>query len=162
MPDQAFDFGHEPDELDEAAGMIDEAIQAGAEDRLLPAAFPKQVLPLFENLGKTLREDESMEFSPAPSRGGPTIVYTHVVRNKLLARITDEYTDRVTISGEVRRASIDGNRFTVRQDNGFIVEGRFKPEQEGTITEALHEHASCRVEIGGIGTFGSDGILKTN
>src|SRR5207253_128034 len=100
------------------------------------------------------------EFSPQSQNGNERIVYTHVVRKKLLARITNEYTDTVTIVGEVRRASIDGNRFSVRQDNGITVEGRFQPEQEATITEALHEHASCRVEIVGKGTFDTVGELK--
>lgn len=160
VADQSLDFGREPDELDEAAVLIDEAIKAGAEDRMLPSSFPKFVLPLFESLGKSLREDESMEFSPQSQNGNEKIVYTHVVRNKLLARITSDYTDTVTIVGEVRRASIDGNRFSVRQDNGTTVEGRFQSEQEATITEALHEHASCRVEIVGRGTFDTDGELK--
>jgi hypothetical protein len=158
--DDALDFGHQPDELDEAAAIIDEAIKAGAEDRMLPTAFPKQALPLFEDLGKSLREDESIEFSPAPERGGSNVVYTLAVRKKLLSRLTEEYTDRVTIAGEVRRASLDGNRFAVRQDDGTTVEGRFQPEQEAKITEALHEHATCRVEVLGSGTFGPDGVLK--
>jgi hypothetical protein len=160
VADSALPFAHQPDELDEAAGLIDEAINAGAEDRMLPPEFPKSVLPLFENLGKSIREDESIEFLPPRERGGPSALYTHVVRRRLLARLVDEYSDRVNVIGEIRRASIDGNRFAVRQDDGITIEGKFQPEQEATITEALHEHASCRVEVSGKGTFGADGVLK--
>ena len=160
VADSALPFAHQSDELDEAAGLIDEAIKAGAEDRMLPPEFPKSVLPLFENLGKSIREDESIEFLPPRERGGPSALYTHVVRRRLLARLVDEYSDRVNVIGEVRRASIDGNRFAVRQDDGVTIEGRFLPEQEAIITEALHEHSSCRVEISGKGTFGPDGFLK--
>lgn len=159
VADSALPFAHQPDELDEAAGLIDEAIRAGAEDRMLPQEFPKNVIPLFENLGKSIRDDESIEFLPR-ERGGSNAVYTLLVRKRLLARIADEYNDRVKVVGEVRRASIDGNRFAVRQDDGVTIEGKFQPEQEAKITEALHEHSSCRVEVSGTGTFGPDGILK--
>lgn len=160
VADSVLNFGHQPDELDEAAVLIDEAIRATAEDRMLPQEFPKNVIPLFENLGKSIQEDESIEFLPPSERGGSTAVYTLAVRRRLLARMVDEYSDRVTIIGEVRRASIDGNRFSVRQDDGVTIEGRFQPDQETMITEALHEHSSCRVEVIGNGTFGSDGVLK--
>jgi hypothetical protein len=160
LADSTLPFAHPPDELDEAAGLIDQAIRAGAEDRMLPQEFPKNVIPLFESLGKSIREDESIEFLPPRERGGTSAVYTHVVRSRLLARMVDEYSDRVKVTGEVRRASIDGNRFAVRQDDGITIEGKFQPEQEAQITEALHEHSSCRVEVSGKGTFGADGILK--
>lgn len=160
VADSTLPFSHQPDELDEAAGLIDEAIRAGADDRMLPQEFPKTVIPLFENLGKALKEDESIEFFPPRERGGSKAVYSLVVRRRLLARMVDEYSDRVKVVGEVRRASIDGNRFAVRQDDGVTIEGKFQSEQEAQITEALHEHSSCRVEVRGKGTFGADGVLK--
>jgi hypothetical protein len=75
--------------------------------------------------------------------------------------MTSEYTDQVRLVGEIRLASIDGNRFAVLPDGGTIVQGHFKPEQEATITEALREHATCRVELIGSGTFGADGALNS-
>ena len=69
-----FAAGHKPDELDEAATLLDEAMNAAANDQLLPAGFPKNVIPLFDDLGKTLCEDETIEFSPA--RGGTKIIYS--------------------------------------------------------------------------------------
>ena len=158
VQEDLFPSKRQPDELDEAVALVDEAMRAAIEDRLLPAGFPKNVIPLFDDLGKTLREDENLEFSPA--RGGAKIIYTTAIRDRLLKRSPNEYSDQINIQGEIRSASIDGNRFTVRQDDGTKVEGRFQPEQEVIITDALREHDACRVEIHGIGLFGADGILK--
>lgn len=160
ISESALPFAHQPDELDEAAALIDETIMAAAEDRMLPDGFPKTVLPLFEDLGKSIRENESIEFLAPQERGGSKAVYTPVVRKRLLARMVDEYSDQVAITGEVRRASIDGSRFAIRQEDGVTIEGKFQPEQERLITEALHEHSACRVEVRGKGTFGPDGGLK--
>lgn len=147
-----------PDELDEAVALLDEAMKAAAEDKRLPDIFPKNVIPLFDNLGKTLREDESIEFLSTGGRGN--VIYTREVRERILKRTANEYTDRVKIQGEIRSASIDGNSFTIRQDNGAKINGRFQPDQEIIITDALREHSSCRVEIQGVGFFGTDGDLK--
>lgn len=153
-----FPAARKPDELDEAAVLLDEAMNAAAGDQLLPAEFPKDIITLFDDLGKTLREDESIEFTPA--RGGARVIYTREVRDRLLKRSANEYSDQINIQGEIRSASVDGNRFTVRQDDGSKIDGRFQPPQEVIITEALREHASCRVEIQGVGFFGADGALK--
>lgn len=158
VEESLFPAVRKPDELDEAAALLDEAMNAAAGDQLLPAGFPKNVIPFFDDLGKTLRDDESIEFSPA--RGGAKIIYTREVRDRLLKRSANEYSDQLNIHGEIRAASLDGNRFTVRQDDGTKVEGRFQPEQEVIITDALREHVSCRVEIQGVGFFSADGILR--
>lgn len=157
VADESFDF-REPDELDEAVALVDEAILAAEKDRLLPANFPKNVIPLFEELGKTLREGESIEFYPPAERS--KVIYTTVVRERLLARGTGEYQDAVTVSGEMRGTQLDGNRFTLRLQDGTNVSGKFQPDQETAITDALRDHASCRVEIQGLGIFDPDGLLK--
>lgn len=153
-----FPSDHIPDELDEAVALLEESMKAAAEDKRFPDVFPKNVIPLFDGLGKTLRGDESIEFSSA--RGRMSVVYTIEVRERILKRTANEYTDRIKIQGEIRSASIDGNSFTIRQDDGAKISGRFQHDQEIIITDALREHSSCRVEIQGTGFFGTDGGLK--
>ena len=143
---------------DEAVSLVDEAILAAENDRLLPANFPKNVIPLFAELGKTLREEESIEFHPP--KGRSKVTYNTLVRERLLARGTREYQDMVTVSGEMRGTQLDGNRFTLRLQDGTNVSGKFQPDQETAITDALREHTSCRAEIQGLGIFGPDGLLK--
>jgi hypothetical protein len=48
-------FDHE---LDEAATLLQQAIQAAGQGQSAPAQLPRTVIPLFEELGSTLHEDE--------------------------------------------------------------------------------------------------------
>ena len=50
-----FDLGSQ-DEFDKAAELVDAAISAANDDRLLPEALPANVVPLFREFGRTLRE----------------------------------------------------------------------------------------------------------
>lgn len=150
-----------PDELDEAARILEEAIDAASTDAPLPSAFPKNVIPLFEQLGRTLETDDKIEFEPprtAPAR--KKVVYTQQTRSRLIERGTGEYTDVVTLSGEIRAADLDGGNFSLRRADGSKVFGKFSSEHEAKITEALKEHESCLLEVEGTAAFFPDGQIK--
>ncbi|MBI4659982.1 MAG: hypothetical protein HY735_14165 [Verrucomicrobia bacterium] len=148
---------NEPDELDEAVRLVAEAIQAGEADQPLPDQLPKIVIPLFDNYGKTLREDESFEQKP---EGSPTVAsYSRKSRERLLQFCAEGYTDRVDFTGEVRVVDLAG-RFELRLQDGTKVPARFSPEQEAMITEALREHKSRRLRVKGTAEFSPDGKIK--
>jgi hypothetical protein len=150
-----------PDELDEAARILEEAIDAASADAPLPSDFPKNVIPLFEQLGKTLEPDDSIEFEPPPrARARKKVVYTPQTRSRMIERATGEYTDVVNVSGEIRAADLDGGNFTLRREDGSKVSGKFSPEHEAQITEALKEHASCSLQAEGTATFFPNGEIK--
>lgn len=155
------DFEREPDELDEAARVLEEAIDAASADAPLPSDFPKNVISLFEQLGKTLEADDSIEFEPPRSaRTRKKVVYTQQTRTRMIERATGEYTDVVNVSGEIRAADLDGAKFTLRREDGSKVEGKFSPEHEAQITEALKEHQSCSLQVEGTASFFPDGQIK--
>lgn len=104
------------DELDQAAEIIEATIEAAGEGRILPENLPKPVIPLFEELGKTLGEGECMY---AKARNRPSEVkYTHEVRHRLATWLERTYEDIVDLTGEVRLAGLDGCNFTIRLDDG--------------------------------------------
>jgi hypothetical protein len=71
------------------------------------------------------------------------------------------YTDSVDLIGEVRATDLDGLKFTMRVQGGRKITGRFKPEQETLVLEALGEHFSRRMRVTGVGQFArEDGTLK--
>jgi len=71
------------------------------------------------------------------------------------------YEDIVDLTGEVRAADLDGLNFTVRLDEGFKIPGKFEPEHEPEIIEALKEHTTCRLKIKGTAEFAhKDGSIK--
>src|SRR5262249_33364998 len=73
---------------------------------------------------------------------------------------TEFYSDDVDLIGEVRGTELDGQKFVLRLDNGRKISGRFQPEQEPLILEALSGHLSRRLRVIGVGQFGADGNLE--
>lgn len=154
-------FEREPDELDEAARVLEEAIGAVSADSPLPSNFPKNVIPLFEQLGKTLEAGDSIEFEPPRgARERKKVVYAQQTRTRMVERATGEYTDVVNVSGEIRAADLDGGNFSLRREDGSKVFGKFSPEHEAQITEALKEHQSCSLHVEGTASFFPDGQIK--
>jgi hypothetical protein len=151
-------FQLNPDELDEAVDLIADTIRAVANDELLPEEFPKNVMPLFESYGKTLRPDEVFELVTA--RRARSAQYSARERFKLVELAQAEYEDAVDLVGEIRAADLDGASFSLRCEDETKVQGKFSPEQEATITDALRQHSTCRLRVKGIAKFQPGGRIK--
>lgn len=151
-------FEPPPDELDEAVVLVTDSIKSVSEDKAFHRDFPKNVIPLFSEYGKTLREDESIELKPA--KKGATARYSSKERKHLVELVQAGYEDIVDLVGEIRAADLDGGNFALRLADETKVTGKFSPEQETTIIEALREHASRRLHIKGRAEFLPDGKLK--
>jgi hypothetical protein len=57
--------------------------------------------------------------------------------------------EHVELCGEVRAVDLDDQEFSLRLDDGSQVVAKFTREQEESITQALHEHATCRLRLKG-------------
>lgn len=161
---EADELGLDPeDDVAAAVGLIDDCIEAGnaASGAPLPERFPRSVIVLFEDFGRTLRADEGVE-SRAAGRS-QTVDYTPRTRDALLTRVHDGYEDAVDVTGEVRAASLrpaGGGEFTLSLERGGKAEGVFSPEHEARVTQALHEHRTLQLRVRGTGHFDADGTLR--
>jgi hypothetical protein len=158
--DDALEF-HTPDEVDRAAELIDATFLAASNDEPLPEDLPVRIIPMFEGLGKTLRDDEGIETvarDPAQcARFDPRI------RQRIIERVQEAYEDLIDLEGEVRAAALrtsDGGTFRIHLGDGVAVEGAFTPEQEGEVTEALHKHHELRIRVRGLGEFARNGRIQ--
>jgi hypothetical protein len=154
-----FDPRPRADEIDEAAQLIDDTIAAVSEERAIPDRMPKAALPLLAALGENLRDGEVIwtraARSPRPAE------FTCTTRGRVERLLEAVYEDRVEIVGEVRSADVDQRNFAIRDSTGAKVPAKFQAEHEAEITDALHDHASCRVAIIGVGEFSArDGSLR--
>jgi len=149
--DGELEFEPPRDELDEAVTLIADTIDAAAAGSQLPEELPKNVIPLFSNYGRTLGEGESFEHI-IPNRPKPACYNVHV-RDEVIRRAQGVYEDHVDLVGEVRAADLDGCNFTLRLDDGAKIPGKFTPDQEALIVEALREHATQRLKLTGRGEF---------
>ena len=150
------------DEFDEAVILIDQAIAAANDDDLMPAGLPSNVIPLFRDFGKTLRDDEVLF-----TRGRSAVeeaAYTAKARKRLAEWVEATYPDLVDVAGEVRMANVGPGRFALQVDTGMgqaLVEGKYSAADETKVLDALHEHRTARLRVRGIGEFGTaDRMLK--
>ena len=141
------------DEFDEAARLVDAAIAAANDDGLLPEALPVNVIPLFRDFGRTLRDDEVL-FTRA--RHGPhEAPYTARSRQRLAEWVEPTYEDAVEVAGEVQMASVKGQFSLLIADSAQQVTGKFSAEQEAQVLEALQQHKTVRLAVRGVGEFGT-------
>jgi hypothetical protein len=150
------------DEFDEAVALIDQAIRAANDEDLLPVGLPSNVIPLFRDFGKTLRDDEVLF---TRGRGSESEApYTAKARQRLAEWIEPSYEDIVSVSGEVRMANVGPGRFALQVDRTggqAVIEGKFSPEDESKVLAALQQHRSARLQVKGLGEFGTaDRLLK--
>jgi hypothetical protein len=139
------------DELDEAVEMLDDAIEAIAADKPLPEALPKNVIPLFGDYGKTLRNDEQIELRIPHRRKGAS--YGAPERERFIKLAETAYEDLVDYTGEIRAADLDRGNFVLKLPDGAKIIGKFTPDQETTITDALRAHVSARLHVRGRAEF---------
>ncbi|WP_372827314.1 hypothetical protein [Polaromonas sp.] len=153
------DFGN-LDEFDEAADLIDAAITAANEDQLLPDALPSNVIPLFRDFGKSLRADEVL-FTRS-RHGSKDAAYTAKARKRLAEWVGETYEDVVDVIGEVRMANVGPGNFTLQLEKAeTLVGGRFSPEQEAEVLDALRNHRAVRLRVQGTAEFAtSDRQIK--
>jgi hypothetical protein len=158
--DQAsLDWGN-LDEFDEAAQLIDAAISAASADHLLPDSLPSNVVPLFRELGKTLRPDETL-FTKA-RHSSSEARYDAPARRRLGEWLDLTYEDLVDVVGEVRMAHVGPGAFSLLLEDGVTaVQGRFTSEQEDIVLDALRNHRSAQLRVRGVAEFGThDRALK--
>jgi hypothetical protein len=147
------------DELEEAACLLENSIELASSSDTPPKGLPRSVIPLFQDLGRTLQSDEFIRVSTAPGPGGARFDYR--VKTRILSWASTSYSDYIDLLGEVRGTDLDGLKFTLRLSDGRKIPGRFEAEQEGIVLEALGEHLSRRLRVVGHGEYSpEDGSLQ--
>ncbi len=146
------------DELDDAVTLVTETIDAAGNDQSLPEQFPKHLLVLFQDYGKTLRDDEWIEHRPPKRESG--IRYDALVRERLTRWVESPYEDAIDLTGEVTMARVSNPLMTIQLDGDRKIEAAFRPEDEDKITTALRDHKTAKLRVIGRGLFGPDGVVR--
>lgn len=159
IPEDGGNFSLLDDELDQAADLLESTIERAVAGQPLPTELPKNVIPLFDEFGRTLQLGEAIGIRSV--RRNVEVRYTQEVKARLARVAEGDYEDSVDIAGEIRAADVDGSSFALRENDGNKVRGFFAPEQEMLFTEALRDHAERRLRVIGVGEFsGATGRLK--
>ena len=152
---------YQPDEVDEAARIINSTIRSAEKDEPFPDTLPASIIPMFAEWGNSLGADEAIELS---SDGRDHLArFNHGTRERILSRMPEVHEDRIDLIGEVRAAGLrttEGGSFTIQLEDGATVEGAFNADQETSITDALHKHRSIRVRLVGMAEFERGGRIR--
>lgn len=146
--------GHE---CEEAIELVADTIEAINKDTELPKNFPKQLLSLLRQYGKTIKTDESIgQITPKRSE---TIKYTADSRKRFLEKFNDEPRNLVEVKAEVTMVNVANQKLQLKLDDGRNISASFKIDQEKLVTEALMQHQTIRLEISGEAIFTLEGEL---
>jgi hypothetical protein len=142
------------DELDEAAVLLQFSIQSASRSEGPPRTLPRSIIPLFQEFGKALRSEEFIVIASGTSPSGAR--YDSRVKTHIMSWVSGTYRDPIELTGEVRGTDLDGLKFMLRLTDGRKVPGRFEPNQEQVVLEALNQHAKRRLRVIGEGEFSPD------
>ena len=145
-----------PNELEEAVELINEAIKCVDSGKRIPQSLPKNVIPLFANYGKTLRDDEYIEQKTAKT--GDIARFTRNVREEFERRSLDSYQDQFDIIASVVMARVNKPKFAVLV-HGLEVEATFEEEFTDIIFQALESKTNVPVRMTGLADFSADGAM---
>ncbi len=143
-----------------ASQLVVDAVKASDEARVLPSELPRNVIQLMCKLGQNLNEDEEIRLMDLSDQNTERVAtLTIPVRERIGRYVEIPWEDSVDQVGVVTMANLKGK--ATLDVNGNTVDVVFNPEQERTITGALHEHNCVKVRIIGRGEFNQgDGLLR--
>ncbi|MCC5839997.1 MAG: hypothetical protein JJT96_07725 [Opitutales bacterium] len=140
--------------FEDARDSVLSAIEAAAHGGTITEHLPESILPHFDPLGRSLREDEAIEFRPSDAEHPARLDKT--VRRKLLlaSSQTQEYTDEVVLRGTIPAADQERRTFELQLINGQKIPGPMEAYHWETLLEAFNGFRdNVRVSISGIAQF---------
>lgn len=158
LSDQVALLPADADEFEAARDLISEAVTSVNDGTSLPRRFPRHLLGRFNQFGRSLYADESIELRVSRKVRGPS--YNQAVRKKLVLMEERSVSSPVEVEGRIYEADVEKGTFHV--DLGDVrVAGCFTKEFESQIVVALKEHDNLKVRLTGTGRFdGQDRLEK--
>ena len=148
-------------QLEAARDTIIGAVGAAAQAQPVGQALPGQVLGYFDKIGRSLKDEEAIEF--ANPDGQTTATLTRDIRRRLVRASSEvkELTEEISIRGVVPEADQDTMTFEIQLIDGRKVKAPIAPQHLDMVREAFNGYKNGqRVLFQGIGRFNrSDRLL---
>lgn len=140
-----------PDIFDDAADILDDAVQAATNGAPPPSDFPSPVIRQLGEFGKTLGDADCVGLKSR--RHTSVALFDKVAKERILGWAEPTYYDEIDYVGEIRAADLDGSKFSIRVEGGRKITGVFNTEQERAVMEALSHHDTQKLRIKGQAEF---------
>lgn len=109
---------HSTDVFAQARDLVGAVLEAAANDSPLPSEFPMELLQSFNRIGRTLRQDEFIEFRSGRDAVGPK--YSREIRRNLILLGEEQYEDETVIRGTINGAVVDRDQVVIRTEEGLV------------------------------------------
>jgi len=130
------------------------AIDAAEHDEPITQHVPSMLLPYFDRLGRSLRDDEAIEFAPQAADRKARL--TRATRRKLLLASSQvqELTEEVTLRGSIPEADQGKMTFELQIINGPRVVAPIAGQHLQTVLDAFNGYKQgIRILLQGIGRY---------
>ena len=154
-------FASPPPYFEQARDAFVCAIAAAEQCQDVTQHLPENTLGYFDKIGRSLRDDEAMEFV-SPSSANPARL-TKSTRHTLLraSKQMREYTEEVTLRAGIPEVDQDDMTFELQTLDGKKIPASIPTQHMETILEGFNGYKDgVRVLIEGIGKFSLQGKLK--
>jgi len=139
---------------EQARTQLINAIDAAEYDEPITPHLPSMLLPFFDRLGRSLRDDEAIEFAPQAANRKARL--TRTTRRKLLLASSQvqELTEEVTLRGSIPEADQGKMTFELQIINGPRVRAPIAGQHLPTVLDAFngYKQGVC-VLLQGIGRY---------
>lgn len=148
----------EDDEFDRARDLLNEFILSMNNQKPLEK-FPKKVIPLFEDLGKTLQQGESIELRLPEKNISST--YSKEIRSKILSISKKPYLDVCYLTGFLSGFDAEKKKLFVVLENGQPIEGPLVPSFDAQLREiaSKYKKKDIAVTLIGLARYHPDGSV---
>ncbi len=137
-----------------ARDAIIQGIDAAEHEQPIEGHLPERTLSYFDRIGRSLKEDEAVEFDSPESQ--VTAKLTRDVRRRLVLASSKvkELTEEISIRGTVPEADQDDMTFEIQLLDGRKVKAPIASQHLDTILEAFNEYQNgMRALFQGVGRF---------
>jgi hypothetical protein len=145
------------DPFEDARDKVGDYVGSMANGHAPPADFPENVIPMFKELGKRLRDNEEMVL---PSRFSGPVSYNQQIRKRIVLQFAETYEKEVELVGPIVMLDTDHLVFRVRADEYGTVEIPFNPVQGGVLALAHRDRHFTHVSVRALVEFDREERVK--
>jgi hypothetical protein len=133
--------------FEKARDRILATIEAAGHGQPVDDLLPKFLLAYFDQFGRSLRDDERVEFFRQDEQF--PVVYDNRVRKTLVLKSATVYRTEESVRGAMSEVNLENNTFTLKLVNGEKVVGYFSDELRDAALNALQAYGESLVMVEG-------------
>ena len=133
--------------FEKARDRVLETIDAAAHGRPVDDLLPKSLLAYFDQFGRSLRDDERVEFTRSNRQA--KVIYDHRVRKALVLKSAAVYRTEESVRGSMSELNLESRTFTLKLIGGEKVIGQFSDELRDAAWGALGAYGESLVMVEG-------------